>query len=556
MSELLGLGFMSKKDIEMADFDQCISHPTQIIADFDYPEHMGKYTLAKITNGRADWYQKLNGVGMAGYLFERLDTWLMSPIVNTSVYDYIENPKLLDCPDIYKGNQEVREQLLAQKELMKYKIAIAAFLESVFQFNPVTAMKSALDPTADNIRRNDSLPAKIAIASLVASHPEYKVLLEDVTHDSLPPGDYTVEQREVTDSEGNVHKIAFKVPRKDKTIGESIGDHIFNYTELRSTMDNQQAAVVVNDISCNMINVTTNTPGGSDGKLTEEEMDKVIEDHIYTESPTLNETKYLMTRTAALYRSIPSSGLMYQYQAYLTSNYDAINALTHDIYSGHFIYPDALLSVLSSYDTKEEAEAAVKELTNPNNVYILKTGVGHNLEPYEAREKSTIRDDSKNQEINSIMKQLEDGQRKFNEMAATKSVVPNHSASITPGAKKYEVTSASDIGKESVGNDTASSDFITQYKKVTSKLEEKEAMPIELIHADPIMSANTASTKFATDLYKHNEKVFEDNWQEESPVVPKEREVPDVDGQVLSVIDLSSTKTDPNAPLSEFHKVV
>ena len=105
-----------------------------------------------------DYMIKLVTTSMIGYLFRANDEKDVPdgvPVV--SVYDYIKDESLLDDPEPVNKNTPVSKDMLEDyakaRSLMPGKIAVAEFLESLFQYNPDNHVRSSYTPNKKDPER-------------------------------------------------------------------------------------------------------------------------------------------------------------------------------------------------------------------------------------------------------------------------------------------------------------------------------------------------------------------------------------------------------------------
>jgi hypothetical protein len=141
-------------------------------------EGSDKVLTFSYTDLRSDYLKKMMLTTMVGFLNRMLDEWRVSPgIPVVTVYDYVKDPSKID--EFEKTLQKpelMRDDLDANKELMKKKVFIKEFLEDMFQYNPDLHVRSSYKPnTKDDERTVLSTPAAcLAISQLKAKDAEFR----------------------------------------------------------------------------------------------------------------------------------------------------------------------------------------------------------------------------------------------------------------------------------------------------------------------------------------------------------------------------------------------
>jgi hypothetical protein len=175
-------------------------------------EGSDKILTFSYTDLQADYLKKMMVTTMVGFLNRMLDEWRVNPgIPVVTVYDYVKDPSKID--EFEKTLQKpelLREELDANKELMKKKVFIKEFLEDMFQYNPDLHVRSAYKPNVSDEERTllTTPTAQLAINQLKQKNPAFKeemfqyekqiALKQKLEHDEKVPETITSIIREHT----------------------------------------------------------------------------------------------------------------------------------------------------------------------------------------------------------------------------------------------------------------------------------------------------------------------------------------------------------------------
>lgn len=142
-----------------------------------------KFLNFSITQISHEYWKKFITTAMIGFLNRMVDEWKVPngvPVVN--VYDYLDNPKLLDTPQgiLDKGNKSVLYDHEFNREWMKKRIIVKEFLEEMFQFNPDEHVRSAYKPNYGDTGRTplQTMAARLAVSHLAKTDPKFRAETE------------------------------------------------------------------------------------------------------------------------------------------------------------------------------------------------------------------------------------------------------------------------------------------------------------------------------------------------------------------------------------------
>lgn len=148
-----------------------------------------KFLNFSITQISHEYWKKFLTTAMIGFLNRMCDEWKVPtgvPVV--SVYDYLDNPKLLDTPEaiLAKGNKSAIYDHEFNRDWMKKRVIVKEFLEEMFQFNPDEHVRSSYKPNyADSSRTPlQTMAARLAVAHLSKTDPKFRAetaLNNDIT---------------------------------------------------------------------------------------------------------------------------------------------------------------------------------------------------------------------------------------------------------------------------------------------------------------------------------------------------------------------------------------
>lgn len=198
-------------------------------------EGSDRYMNFSITLIETEWWKKFLTTGMIAFLNRGCDEYLVPDgMAVHSVYDCIDDPSLLDTPELVANGKDEKIKTLYQenRESFKKRLVIKEFLEYMFQFNPDEHVRSAYKPNPEDGERKPvrSMAAKLATEHLKRTSKEYKnsALRAEDTKTTI---DYTPEPKKktkkvikyITDQDGKKKKTVVEVPLGDKKIIDSKG---------------------------------------------------------------------------------------------------------------------------------------------------------------------------------------------------------------------------------------------------------------------------------------------------------------------------------------------
>lgn len=142
-----------------------------------------KFLNFSITQISHEYWKKFLTTAMVGFLNRMNDEWKVPngvPVV--SVYDYLDNPKVLDTPQaiLDKGNKNVIYDHEFNREWMKKRVIVKEFLEEMFQFNPDEHVRSAYKPNYGDTGRTplQTMAARLAVSHLTKTDPKFRAETE------------------------------------------------------------------------------------------------------------------------------------------------------------------------------------------------------------------------------------------------------------------------------------------------------------------------------------------------------------------------------------------
>ena len=129
-----------------------------------------KFINFSITQITHEYWKKFITTAMVGFLNRMCDEWKVpSGVPVVSVYEYLDNPKLLDTPQLAfdKNNTKAIKDYEFNRNWMAKRIVVKEFLEEMFQFNPDEHVRSAYRP---NYKDESRTPLETMAARLAVNH--------------------------------------------------------------------------------------------------------------------------------------------------------------------------------------------------------------------------------------------------------------------------------------------------------------------------------------------------------------------------------------------------
>ncbi len=142
-------------------------------------EGSNKYVTFSLTNFKEKYLKRFLTTALIGYLNRACDEWRVPDGIDViSVYEYLENPDLLNPPEISIKNNDkkVLQSFEFNKKMMEKRIIVKAFLEEMFEFNPDKHVRSSyIPPTSSKSSRKKivSDDADLAYNFLLQTDPVF-----------------------------------------------------------------------------------------------------------------------------------------------------------------------------------------------------------------------------------------------------------------------------------------------------------------------------------------------------------------------------------------------
>lgn len=137
-----------------------------------------KFINVSVTQIEHDYWKKLIISAFVGFLNRMNDEWnVPSGVPVTPVYEYLEDPSKVDTPqNILDGNcQRTIDDYEYNKEMMKERVVVKKFIETLFKFNPEEHVRSSYRPHRADSTRNpiETEQGKLAVDHLKRTDPEF-----------------------------------------------------------------------------------------------------------------------------------------------------------------------------------------------------------------------------------------------------------------------------------------------------------------------------------------------------------------------------------------------
>ncbi len=146
-------------------------------------EGSDQFLSFSLTQVSHEYWKKFLTTALVGYLNRMCDEWKVpSGVPVHSVYDYLDNPKLLDTPELTlkKQDKSVMYDYEFNRKWMEKRVIVKGFLEEMFQFNPDEHVRSAYKPNyADKTRTPlQTMAARLATSHLAKTDPKFRAEVE------------------------------------------------------------------------------------------------------------------------------------------------------------------------------------------------------------------------------------------------------------------------------------------------------------------------------------------------------------------------------------------
>lgn len=303
------------------------------------PVDSDKFLTFSITNLSEKYMMKFLTTAIQGYLERSVDTYKLLPgLPNVSVYEYLQNPSLLDTPKvaIERKDKSVMHDFEFNRKMMQKRVIIKAFLEEMFQFHPDEHVRSAYKPNYGDPERKllENRTAKFAVDHLRATDKEFAAMHQEhlVRTGQVAPMK-TVKR---------LRKTKRTTKGKDGKITEEIIEK-----EYSVQVPDLEAQKLLQEVS------------------NAERVEKI--DAEIMASMASNDTESKDTKDAAAAAvtretttMIPPAELFHGLSGYVRDNYDALRDVVRDLYSEK---PDLEFCIMpwAAHKTAEEAEKYRKQ---------------------------------------------------------------------------------------------------------------------------------------------------------------------------------------------------
>jgi hypothetical protein len=264
-----------------------------------------KYLNFSLTQISHEYWKKFLTTAMIGFLHRMNNEWKVPagvPVV--SVYDYIDDKKLLDTPEVIlkKGHAPTLYDYEFNRKWMEKRVIVAEFLEEMFQYNPDEGVASAYRPNYKDKSRTplDTMAARIAVKN---------ACVKDAT---------LHEDKDKYDDVSGVKKKKVK-----KTIRGKDG----------------KTRVVIREVNAG------ETPAKKPDKIHPEKLTAGMKDPNITDTAT---------------NFIPPADMFHRFKMYYTDNYEELRNVVNDLYCEK---PDLELAInpYAWHETPEDAELFKKQ---------------------------------------------------------------------------------------------------------------------------------------------------------------------------------------------------
>jgi hypothetical protein len=369
----------SVQDMDEEKIKECLEmiNPYHYVGDCT-----DKYLNFSFTKQADIFQEKFLVSAMVGYLFRAVNEWKVPQGIKPVLVDeWAKDPSLADTPKtiLENGSEDAKEAYEVNRNFMKYRAVVMAFLESIFQFNPDVHCQPGHRPNPNDKDRKpiDSKAGKLAHDYLLATDKDYQAAYDLKQElDNLKPE---------KDAPPAKPKKAKKTTKKKSKAPEKLG------VMTPEEWSEFEAATPVKPKK------TTRKKSKAPEKPEDQEpadLKQQMEDKL---------SCYNLTR-----KYIPPSDLFYRFRMYQDENIEHIRRFVADCY-GEVLQLDLALQPLSVHDTEQEAEEYKKKRANEFtvDVFTARFGFWCMLESSEARRNNVRYYNKQNRIFEEIIEQAQ-----------------------------------------------------------------------------------------------------------------------------------------------------
>lgn len=405
------LNELSSENVELPD-DKVIEFRKKLNPYGRTIEGSDRLLNFSFTNLREKYLIKFITTGMVGFLNRLNDEWLVPrgvPVI--PVYEYLENPSSIEIPEAIRNNpsEKIVRDYTINAEMMKKRVIVKEFLETVFQYNPDEHVRSGYRPNLKDTSRGipDTPAANVAINNIKGTDKDFRVAYESKKSQGALPVSKPVDHLKVTKkARVIIGRDGKKRVIKTHTVVAS------NTTAQASTAQEstaqEQTTVQVTSVTADkdpVVLMPTMLTRPQDDLSTEpvEKKDNLTLENMRT-SDTLVDTTLHDTVTSI----IPPHDYFGNFGLYMRNNYEELQKAVHDLYCET---PDWEMAInpYSWHDSEEDAEKFKKKHCDEviTEIFTAHSGKWNFFSPFKQVRESTNYYTDQTIVLEEMMKQLE-----------------------------------------------------------------------------------------------------------------------------------------------------
>lgn len=431
------LNELSSENVELPD-DKVIEFRKKLNPYGRTIEGSDRLLNFSFTNLREKYLIKFITTSMVGFLNRLNDEWLVPrgvPVI--PVYEYLENPSSIEIPEAIRNNpsEKIVRDYAINAEMMKKRVIVKEFLETVFQYNPDEHVRSGYRPNLKDKSRGipDTTAANAAINNIKGTDKDFRVAYEAKKSQGALPVSKPVDHLKVTkkarviigrDGKKRVIKTHTTVQSGGQSTGQSGGQSGGETTQTSSTQVTSTEAVstqvtsgqdqstvvpmLANPVTADkdpVVLMPTMLTRPQDD-LSTEHMEK--KDDLTLENMRTSDTLVDTTLHSTVTSIIPPHDYFGNFGLYMRNNYEELQKAVHDLYCET---PDWEMAInpYSWHDSEEDAEKFKKKHSDEviTEIFTAHSGKWNFFSPFKQVRESTNYYTDQTIVLEEMMKQLE-----------------------------------------------------------------------------------------------------------------------------------------------------
>jgi hypothetical protein len=408
-----------------------------------------KYLNFSFTKQRDSYQEKFLISAMVAYLFQGVTEWKVPKgIKPVSVEEWAKDPSLADTPKsiLENGSDEAKEAYEANRKFMKYRAVVMAFLESLFQFNPMVHCRPGYRPNPNDTDREPitTKAGETAHKFLLATDKDYKAAVElkqdlDELNRSKPkkPSKKTKKKAREKEEQTELAELAAYAMDEDHRAEVELERFYDEMNQSKSgnapatEEDPEEVAArhkrIIEEMKKHKPKKAPKRYRGGKkrSQKKEEQKEEPVPELVSSEnapptepttstSPaaskpttdTPSDSQSEQTPYCLMRKYIPPSDLFYRFRIFQDENIENLRKFVTDCY-GEVMQLDLALQPISVHDTEQDAEEYKKKLANEFtvDVFTAQFGKWNMLESSAGRRENVRYYNKKNQIFEEIIDQ-------------------------------------------------------------------------------------------------------------------------------------------------------